>query len=257
MLFTPFGFGWIKIMFFRKHTKKLEVDVMPQHIAIIMDGNGRWAKKRGLMRMAGHTKGAAVFKTIARYCNAIGIRYLTVYAFSTENWKRPASEINSIMNLLRDYLKDSSNFKGENIKLQFIGDRTMLSDDIIKLMANAEKDSENATGLIVSLAINYGGRDDIIAAAKTVARDVLAGTLSIDAINEASFSKRLYTCRIPDPDLIIRPSGEYRISNFLLWQAAYSEFWYADVLWPDFTPAHLNQALEDYAGRHRRFGNVE
>ena len=223
---------------------------LPVHIAIIMDGNGRWAQKRALPRTAGHVAGSENFKTIARYCNKIGIKYLTVYAFSTENWKRPSSEVDAIMNLLRDYLKDSVNFKSENIKLQFIGNLSALPEDIITLMENAEKDSEDATGLVVNMAVNYGGRDEIVAAVKEI---VNSGETEI---TEELIGEKLYTRGIPDPDLIIRPSGEYRLSNFLIWQCAYSEFWFSNVLWPDFKPKHLEEAIDAFNLRDRRMGGL-
>ena len=223
---------------------------LPVHIAIIMDGNGRWAQKRALPRTAGHVAGSENFKTIARYCNKIGIKYLTVYAFSTENWKRPQGEVDAIMNLLRDYLKDSVNFKSENIKLQFIGNLSALPEDIITLMENAEKDSEDATGLVVNMAVNYGGRDEIVAAVKEI---VNSGETEI---TEELIGEKLYTRGIPDPDLIIRPSGEYRLSNFLIWQCAYSEFWFSNVLWPDFKPKHLDEAIDAFNLRDRRMGGL-
>lgn len=232
--------------------KKNENRILPQHIAIIMDGNGRWAKKKGLPRTAGHIAGAKTFKNIARYCNKIGLKYLTVYAFSTENWKRPADEVDGIMNLLRDYLKDAENFKDENIRVRFIGDRTPLADDIKELMAKNENDSKNATGLTLYIAINYGGRDEIV---KAVQKIVDSG-IKADDINEQLISDMLYTCDCPDPDFIIRPSGEYRISNYLIWQSAYSEFWYSDILWPDFTEKHLEKAIADFNKRNRRFGGI-
>ena len=225
---------------------------MPQHIAIIMDGNGRWAKKRGLPRSAGHVAGAKTFKSIARYCNKIGLKYLTVYAFSTENWKRPADEVNGIMNLLRDYLRDAENFKDENIRVRFIGDRAPLADDIKALMAKNEEDSKNATGLTLYIAINYGGRDEIV---KAVQKIVASGVSASD-VNEQLISNSLYTHDCPDPDFIIRPSGEYRLSNYLIWQSAYSEFWYSDVLWPDFTDKDLEKAIDDFSNRNRRFGGI-
>ena len=232
--------------------KKNENRILPQHIAIIMDGNGRWAKKKGLPRTAGHIAGAKTFKNIARYCNKIGLKYLTVYAFSTENWKRPADEVEGIMNLLRDYLKDAENFKDENIRVRFIGDRTPLADDIKELMAKNENDSKNATGLTLYIAINYGGRDEIVKAAQKI----VDSGIKADEINEHLISNMLYTCDCPDPDFIIRPSGEYRISNYLIWQSAYSEFWYSDILWPDFTEKHLEKAIADFNKRNRRFGGI-
>ena len=226
--------------------------ILPQHIAIIMDGNGRWAKKRGLPRSAGHVAGAKTFKSIARYCNKIGLKYLTVYAFSTENWKRPEDEVNAIMNLLRDYLKDAENFKDENIRVRFIGDRTPLAEDIKALMEKNENDSKNATGLTLYIAINYGGRDEIV---KAVQKIVDSG-VKAEEINEQLISNNLYTHGCPDPDFIIRPSGEYRLSNYLIWQSAYSEFWYSDVLWPDFTEKDLEKAINDFSNRNRRFGGI-
>ncbi len=225
---------------------------LPQHIAIIMDGNGRWAKKRGLPRSAGHAAGAKTFKQIARYCNKIGIKYLTVYAFSTENWKRPETEVKGIMDLFRSYLKDVDNFKGENIRLEFIGDREPLADDIKKLMEHAEEESANATGLHLNMAINYGGRDELVHAVKAIIKEGIPA----DKITEDVVSAHLYTAGQPDPDFIIRPSGEYRLSNYLIWQSAYAEYWFSDVLWPDFKPKHLDKALEDFSNRNRRFGGV-
>ena len=225
---------------------------LPQHIAIIMDGNGRWAKKRGLPRSAGHAAGAKTFKQIARYCNKIGIKYLTVYAFSTENWKRPETEVKGIMDLFRSYLKDVDNFKGENIRLEFIGDREPLAEDIKKLMEHAEEESANATGLHLNMAINYGGRDEIVHAVKAIIKE----GISAEEITEDTVASHLYTSGQPDPDFIIRPSGEYRLSNYLIWQSAYAEYWFSDVLWPDFKPKHLDKALEDFSNRNRRFGGV-
>ena len=232
--------------------KKQAERALPTHIAIIMDGNGRWAKKRGMPRSAGHVAGAKTFKNIARYCNKIGLKYLTVYAFSTENWKRPEDEVNGIMNLLRDYLKDAENFKDENIRVRFIGDLEPLADDIKALIEKNEKGSADATGLNLNIAINYGGRDEIT---KAVQKIVESGLKAKD-ITEDTISQNLYTAGMPDPDFIIRPSGEYRLSNYLIWQSAYAEYWFSDVLWPDFTPKHLEQAIEEYNRRNRRFGGV-
>ena len=239
-------------MFFRKKKEVNAERHVPTHIAIIMDGNGRWAKKRSLPRSAGHVAGAKTFKEIAKYCNKIGVKYLTVYAFSTENWKRPQAEVDGIMNLLRDYLKDATNFKSENIKLKFIGDFEPLADDIKELIVKDEKESENATGLQVNIALNYGGRDELVHAV----RDIVKSGASPDNITEELISRNLYTAGQADPDLIIRPSGEFRLSNYLIWQSAYAEFWFADVLWPDFKPEHLEQAIDDFNRRNRRFGGV-
>ena len=241
-------------MFKKKHT--VDFNNLPKHIGIIMDGNGRWAKKRKLPRKADHSVGAKTFKSIARYCNKIGIEYLTVYAFSTENWKRPKDEVDAIMKLLKDYLVDAKNFKDENIKVKFIGDLAPLSDELKKLIVDAEEGSADATGLNLNIALNYGGRDEIVHAVKGVVEDVENGKLKKEDICESSISDRIYTANQPDPDIIIRPSGEYRLSNFMIWQAAYSEFWYSDVLWPDFSSKDLDKAICDFQNRNRRFGGV-
>lgn len=233
--------------------KKKEVERnLPRHIAIIMDGNGRWAKKRKMPRSAGHVAGAKTFKTIARYCNKIGIEYLTVYAFSTENWKRPKEEVEGIMNLLRDYLRDAENFKDENIKVKFIGDLTPLAEDIKALIKKNEDGSKDATGLKLNIAINYGGRDEIKNAVKRIIED----GISADNITEQTISQYLYTANMPDPDFVIRPSGEYRTSNYLIWQSAYAEYYFANTLWPDFTTKDLDEAIDEYNKRNRRFGGV-
>ena len=230
---------------------------LPAHVGIIMDGNGRWARKRGLPRKMGHRAGANAFKEIARYANKIGLRYLTAYVFSTENWKRPKDEIDSIIALLRNYLDEMENYGKENIRVLFIGDRTVFDDDIQAKMRRAEEQSRNATGLTLILAINYGGRAEIAQAARRIAEDAAAGKLSPGAVDEAVFSRYLYTAGIPDVDLLIRPSGEYRLSNFLLWQTAYSEYVFmSGVLWPDFKPAMLDEALAEYRSRSRRFGGL-
>ncbi len=230
---------------------------LPAHVGIIMDGNGRWARKRGLPRKMGHRAGANAFKEIARYANKIGLKYLTAYVFSTENWKRPKDEIDSIIALLRNYLDEMENYRKENIRVLFIGDRTVFDDDIQAKMRRAEEQSRNATGLTLILAINYGGRAEIAQAARRIAEDAAAGKLSPGAVDEAVFSRYLYTAGIPDVDLLIRPSGEYRLSNFLLWQTAYSEYVFmSGVLWPDFKPAMLDEALAEYRSRSRRFGGL-
>ena len=230
---------------------------LPAHVGFIMDGNGRWARKRGLPRKMGHRAGANAFKEIARYANKIGLKYLTAYVFSTENWKRPKDEIDSIIALLRNYLDEMENYRKENIRVLFIGDRTVFDDDIQAKMRRAEEQSRNATGLTLILAINYGGRAEIAQAARRIAEDAAAGKLSPGAVDEAVFSRYLYTAGIPDVDLLIRPSGEYRLSNFLLWQTAYSEYVFmSGVLWPDFKPAMLDEALAEYRSRSRRFGGL-
>ena len=234
-----------------KNTNETE-RVLPRHVAIIMDGNGRWAKKRALPRTAGHAVGSKKFKEIARYCNKIGIEYLTVYAFSTENWRRPKEEVDTIMNLFRDYLKDYSTFVKENIRIKFIGNRNGMPEDLLELMDNAEELTKNATGLCVFMAVNYGGRDEL----KEAVKQIISEGTPAEEITEELISSKIYTGGYPDPELIIRPSGEYRLSNFLIWQAAYSEFWFSDVLWPDFKPSDLEKAIDDYNNRHRRFGGV-
>ena len=238
-------------MLFKKRKKLPEI--LPDHIAIIMDGNGRWAKKRGLPRTAGHSAGAKTFQNIARYCNKIGIKYLTVYAFSTENWKRPKDEVDAIMKLLHDYLVDSVNFKDENIKVKFLGDLTRLSDELNVLIADAENNSKDATGLNLNIALNYGGRDEIVNAVKKLA----ASGADLMALTEQELSDNLYTSGMPDPDLIIRPSGEYRLSNYLIWQSAYAEYWFTDTLWPDFSEKDINEAVISFASRDRRYGGTK
>ncbi len=231
--------------------------VVPKHIGIIMDGNGRWAKKRGLPRQAGHVTGAKVFRTIAKHCEKRGIQVATFYTFSTENWKRPQEEIDAIMNLLREYLKESlADFKKENIRTRFIGDRSMLAPDIQDLMREAEEATADKDGMILNIAINYGGRAELVTAMRTLAKRVQVGELAPDAIDDACVEQHLYTAGQPPVDLILRPSGEYRLSNFLIWQCAYAEYVFDEILWPDYTTKDLDRALAVYAGRHRRFGGV-
>lgn len=232
--------------------KQMVERVLPTHIAIIMDGNGRWAKKRSMPRTAGHAAGSKNFKDIARYCNKIGLKYLTVYAFSTENWKRPKEEVDNIMKIFKEYLEDAKNFKDENIQVQFIGDRSILDADIQRLMKESEDASRDATGLHLNIAINYGGRDEIVHAVKSI----VDKGVSADNITEQLISDHLYTAAQPDPDFIIRPSGEYRLSNYLIWQSAYAEYWFSDILWPDFKSRDLEKAIDDYNRRNRRFGGV-
>lgn len=241
---------------FRKKVKFNKDIILPKHIGIIMDGNGRWAKKRSLPRYAGHSVGAKTFKTIARFCNKIGIEYLTVYAFSTENWIRPKKEVDTIIKLLEDYLDDSKNYTKENIKVKFIGDITVFDESIKKKIIDAEDNSKNATGLNLNIAINYGGRAEIVNAIKLISNDILSNNLTIDKINEKLVNTYLYTSNQPDVDLIIRPSGENRLSNFLIWQSAYAEYIFMDILWPDFKEEHLIKALNEFSNRNRRFGGV-
>lgn len=230
---------------------------LPAHVGIIMDGNGRWAKKRGLPRKAGHREGAKTFRTITRYCSNIGIRYLTVYAFSTENWKRPEDEVGALMRLFKSYLEEAlSDFKDDDIIVRFIGDKSGFSPELQALMTENEESSAARNGMVLNIAMNYGSRDEIIRAVRHICRDVKSGALGEDRIDERLISDYLYTAGQPDPDLIIRPSGEYRISNFLLWQSAYTEFVIMNKLWPDFTTNDMDEALRIYAQRNRRYGGV-
>ena len=228
----------------------------PQHIAIIMDGNGRWAKKRGLPRTAGHAAGAEAFRRIAHYCRDIGVKYLTVYAFSTENWKRSAEEVGGIMKLLAKGLNEVlSDLQKDRMHVSFWGDMERLNPELQALCRKAESATRDFD-VQVNFCLNYGGRDEIVKATKAFAEDVAAGIHKPEDMTEALLSSYLYSHDIPDPELIIRPSGEQRISNFLLWQSAYSEFVFMDVLWPDFSPDDLDQAIAAYHSRNRRFGGV-
>lgn len=229
---------------------------LPQHIGFIMDGNGRWAKKRGLPRTFGHTEGAKTFRKIVRYCKDIGIPYISFYAFSTENWKRPKDEVNAIMNLFREYIIDVRNYLSENTRMIFLGDITALDEDLQKKIRDLERDTKDYKEMTLMMAVNYGGRDEIANAARQIAQKVRDGNLEISDINENTINEFLYTREAPDVDLIIRPSGELRLSNFLIWQSAYAEYYFTDVLWPDFTPRELDKALIEFSKRGRRFGGV-
>ncbi len=233
-----------------------EANRVPRHIAIIMDGNGRWAKKRGLPRTAGHAAGAEAFRRIANYCRSIGVEYLTVYAFSTENWKRSQEEVAGIMRLLGKYLNEALRDMDKNrVRFRFFGDLTQLSPELQALCADAAGRS-SGYDVQVNFCLNYGGRDEIVRAAKAFAQDVAEGRQVSGALTEELFSHYLYSADVPDPELIIRPSGEKRISNFLLWQSAYAEYVFMNVLWPDFTPQDLDAAIEEYQRRDRRFGGT-
>mgnify|MGYP000957121058 FL=1 len=241
----------------KNETVSIDYDNIPEHIAIIMDGNGRWAKKRSLPRQAGHRAGAQTLKKITDFCNNIGVKILTVYAFSTENWKRPKDEVDALMNLLLEYLKDAERqLAGRNIVIKVIGDTSQLSDEIQEQIIRTEKLTEENTGLLLNIAINYGGRDEIVRAFKNMLKDYEKGQIGVQDINEDLISNYMYTKGLKDPDLIIRPSGELRLSNFLLWQSAYSEFWFSNIFWPDFTSDDLLEAIRDYQLRERRFGGV-
>ena len=224
---------------------------LPRHIAVIMDGNGRWAKKRGLPRTAGHKAGAETFRDIATYCKELGMDYLTVYAFSTENWKRPAEEVSAIMSLLEQYLLEAvDTMERDHIRLRFFGDLSALSPELQALAHRTDDISGHYDGFQANICLNYGGRAEILRAARLCAQ---AG----EDWTEENFGKHLWSAGIPDPEMIIRPSGELRLSNFLLWQCAYSEFYFCDTLWPDFTRAELDKAIIDYQKRDRRFGGVK
>ena len=228
----------------------------PQHIAIIMDGNGRWAKQRGLPRTAGHAAGAESFRRIANYCRTLGVKYLTVYAFSTENWKRSADEVAGIMRLLRRYLEEAlQDMEKNRVCFRFFGDLSKLSPELQKLCADAVNRSKDYD-VQVNFCLNYGGRDEIVRAAREFARKVAAGECSAEDLTEENFSDLMYSAGVPDPELVIRPSGELRLSNFLLWQSAYSEFVYMNVLWPDFKEKDLDAAIAEFHRRNRRFGGV-
>ncbi len=230
---------------------------LPEHIGIIMDGNGRWAKKRGLPRSAGHSMGARVLEQITRAAGNIGIKYLTVYAFSTENWSRPEDEVKALMKLIGEYLDDYRRIIGdEDMRVRFIGSKNGLTDDIIRKMHVVEEATKDNKSITLNIALNYGGRDEIVNAVRSVAQKVSDGEITVSDISEKLLSEHMYTHYMPDPDFIIRPSGEQRLSNFLLWQSAYSEFWYSNINWPDFTRADLERAIADYQNRNRRFGGV-
>ncbi len=225
-------------------------------IGIIMDGNGRWAKQRGLPRTAGHKKGAAVFQDIANYCEELGVSSVYFYAFSTENWKRPLEEVSAIMKLFGEYLLKGFNYKDRNIRIKFLGDRAALDPKLQKLMNELEDDSAHKTGMTLNIAVNYGGRPEIVRAARQLAEKVKAGELQPEDITEEMMSDAMYTIGQKDPDFILRPSGEKRLSNFMLWQAAYSELVEMDVLWPDFTRDDLDAAITEFNKRSRRFGGI-
>lgn len=230
---------------------------VPNHLAIIMDGNGRWAKKRLLPRKFGHRAGAENLKRVTEAAANAGIRYLTVYAFSTENWKRPEDEVHGLMNLFIKFLdKYDCELAEQDIRLRFQGDIASLPRDVRSAIAAATERSQMREGMQLILAFNYGGRDELVHATKAIAREVLDGKLKIEEIDAHMFQNYLYLSDVPDPDMIVRTSGEMRLSNFLLWEAAYSELWVVDVLWPDFSDQHLNMALQEYARRERRFGGI-
>ena len=230
---------------------------MPKHIAVIMDGNGRWAKSRGLARIAGHRVGVQALKSLIIALDELGIQYLTVYAFSTENWKRPADEINALMELMVEFIDKEIDYLHEKgVRVNPIGDISRLNEKTYERIVFAREKTKENQHIILNVALNYGGRQEILRATKAICRDVQEQKLCLDDLDEALFSSYLYTAGQPDPDLLIRPSGEMRVSNFLLWQIAYSEFWITNVLWPDFGKEHLWQAIWDYQNRDRRYGGL-
>ena len=236
----------------------IDMGNIPKHIAIIMDGNGRWAKARNIPRAMGHKAGVETIREIVKECNRLGVRYLTLYAFSTENWSRPQEEINSLMRLLVEYLKNEFNELHSNgIVINAIGEISKLPLICQNELNIASEKTKNNKGLILNLALNYGGRDEITRAFNLMYKDIKSGKLKEDHINEKIISNYMYTRNMPDPEIIIRPSGEKRLSNFLLWQCAYSEFWYSDIKWPDFKKEQLHKAILDYQKRDRRFGGTK
>ena len=235
-----------------------KAELLPRHVGIIMDGNGRWAKKRGLPRSAGHVAGASNFRTITKYCSQIGIPYLTVYAFSTENWNRPDSEVSALMKLLRNYMKTCLKTAAKNdMKVRVLGDIEALDDDIRTRILELEEATKNNGGLNFQIALNYGSRDEMLRAMRRLARDCADGKVVPEEIDETLYESYLDTHGIPDPDLLIRTSGELRLSNYLLWQLAYTEFYFTDVPWPDFTKEELEKAIAQYNKRDRRYGGVK
>ncbi len=230
---------------------------VPEHIAIILDGNGRWAKSKGMPRTYGHTIGAKNVETISRVAYNMGVKYLTMYAFSTENWSRPDDEVSALMKLLSEYIKTCMRTaKKDNLRVRFIGDRSRLDSSLQEAIIKLEEYSSQFTGLTLTIAINYGSRDEMIRATRRIAEEVEKGTIAPSAITEDVFSSYLDTADIPDPDLMIRTSGEQRLSNYLLWQLAYAEFYFTPVPWPEFNEAELKKAIEEYNKRNRRFGGV-
>ena len=235
----------------------MELTNVPRHIAIIMDGNGRWAKMRGLPRNAGHKAGAESFRNIANYCRSIGVEYLTVYAFSTENWKRSEEEVSGIMALMKIYLQEAlKDMEKNHVRIKTFGDLSRLNPELRQLCLDAQARSADFEDVQVNFCLNYGGRDEIVRAARAFAADVAAGKVTADSLTEQSFDAYLDSAGVPDPELVIRPSGEMRTSNFLPWQTVYSEFVFMNVLWPDFGPADLDKAIEEYNRRNRRFGGA-
>ncbi|MGL5416666.1 MAG: isoprenyl transferase [Clostridium sp.] len=236
----------------------IDMENIPQHIAIIMDGNGRWAKKRKLPRTMGHKAGVETIRRILKEADRLGIRYMTLYAFSTENWKRPKEEVGALMKLLVQYLRQEINeLHKKGVKINVLGDISMLPKECVEEIEKSIERTKDNTGITMNIALNYGGRNEIIRGIKEIAKEIQDGKIEVSDINEDMFENYLYTKGVPDPDIIIRPSGEQRLSNFLLWQCAYSEFWYSNICWPDFKEKDLHQAIYDFQGRDRRFGGIK
>ncbi len=237
---------------------QLDMERIPEHIGIIMDGNGRWAKAKGYPRTLGHKAGVETIRRVLKEAQRLGVKYITLYAFSTENWKRPKEEVGALMKLLVQYFRSELNELHENgVVVNTIGDISKLPKECIKEIEMAKEKTKNNTGIVMNLALNYGGRDEIVRAVKSLVKDAVEGKILPEEIDEKSIERYLYTAKMPDPDMIIRPSGEQRLSNFLLWQCAYSEFWYSDINWPDFTEQDLRKAIFDFQNRDRRFGGIK
>ena len=246
-------------MFFKKKKEVRDIDLnnLPQHIGVIMDGNGRWAKKRGLPRSAGHSAGAEGLKKIVTEANKLGVKYITVYAFSTENWKRPKEEVDFLMNLLLNYLRDAErSLAGENVRIRAIGSRKELSEEIQEQIINTENLTKDRSGIVMNIALNYGGREELVNAAKKLCKKAASGELDPDSITERDIDNELYTAGQPDVDLLIRTSGEQRLSNFMLWQISYGELVFVDKPWPDFKPEDLRECIRIFQNRGRRFGGI-
>ena len=243
------------MVFFNKKEKQYDKKTLPKHVAIIMDGNGRWAKMRSLPRMMGHRAGADTLRKISRFAGKMGIEYITVYAFSTANWKRSDEEVSGLMSLLLEYLKNAEKeLGGDDVRIRVIGDTSRFSDEIKEQIERVERVTQNNTSVTVTLALNYGSRDEILRATRSIVNDAKSGLIGVSEIDEKLFSSRLYTNYMPDPDLVIRTSGEMRLSNYLLWQISYSEFYFTPVLWPDFSEKDFIKAIDTYLSRNRRFG---
>ncbi len=242
----------------KEENKKIEKDNVPSHIAIIMDGNGRWAKKRGLPRSFGHREGGKTVKNIAKYCDSIGVKFLTLYAFSTENWKRPKSEVDYLMDLLVDYLVNiETHLEGKKIRVRVIGDRDGLSERVKEEIKRVQEKTCEYKGLTLTLAINYGAKREMIVAFKNLYKKIQTNEIRLEDVTQEDISQNLYTSFMPDPDILIRPGGECRLSNYLLWQCAYSEFYFVDTLWPDFSKKNMEKIILDFQTRDRRFGGVK